>query len=129
MRKFFDFIKKRDEYGHPVGMTFKGETTYQTLRGGVISIGVNVYLMYYLITMFMPVHLGEISNFQPQIRFIDIKKEIYNPFENGFSFAVGFNQTLDPQIATLSLTYNEKIWPVNGTENRTKIDFPMRPCA
>jgi len=79
--------------------------------------------------MFIPVHLGEISNFQPQTRFIDIKKEVYNPFENDFSFAVGFNQSLDPQIATLSLTYNEKIWPVNGTESREKVNIPMQPCA
>ena len=58
MKRFSDFIKKRDEYGHPVGMTFKGEPTYQTVRGGIISVAVNVYLVYYLVTMFIPVYLG-----------------------------------------------------------------------
>ena len=77
-------------------MTFKGEGTYQTVRGGIISIAVNVYLVYYLVNAFIPVHLGEISTFQPQTRFFDTKKQVYNPFENGFSFAVGFSQPLDP---------------------------------
>jgi hypothetical protein len=63
MQRFFDFIKKRDDYGHPVGLTFKGEPTYQTLRGGVVSIAINVYLVYYLVTMFIPVYLGEIATF------------------------------------------------------------------
>ena len=63
LRRFVDFIKKRDDYGHPVGMTFKGEPTYQTVRGGILSIAVNIYLFYYLVTMFIPVQLGEISNF------------------------------------------------------------------
>jgi len=63
MVNFFDFIKKRDDYGHPVGMTYKGEDTYQTVRGGIISIAVNIYLFYYLVIMFIPVGLGEISTY------------------------------------------------------------------
>ena len=63
MQRFFDFIKKRDDYGHSVGLTFKGEPTYQTLRGGIVSIAINVYLVYYLVTMFIPVYLGEIATF------------------------------------------------------------------
>ena len=44
-------------------MTYKGEDTYQTVRGGIISIAVNIYLVYYLVIMFIPVGLGEISTF------------------------------------------------------------------
>jgi len=78
--------------------------------------------------MFIPVHLGEISNFQPQTRFLDTKTEVYNPFVNGFSFAVGFGQPLDPLVATFSLTYTEKSWNDDGTQSKQKIDVPMRPC-
>ena len=63
MVNFFDFIKKRDVYGHPVGMTYKGEDTYQTVRGGIISIAVNIFLIYFMVEMFIPVGLGEISTF------------------------------------------------------------------
>jgi hypothetical protein len=128
MVNFFDFIKKRDDYGHPVGMTFKGEGTYQTFRGGLISLAVNCYLVYYLVDAFIPVGLGEISTFQPQTRYFNTTEEVYNPFEAGFNFAVGFSQRLDPYVATLSLSYTEKTWADDGTQDKQKTDVPLRPC-
>jgi|LakMenE01Jun11ns_1017448.scaffolds.fasta_scaffold7927904_1 hypothetical protein len=58
---FLNFIKKRDHYGAPITLTFDGEDTFKTLRGGVLTILVNIYLLVYVISQFRPVMTGRIS--------------------------------------------------------------------
>jgi len=40
---FVDFIKSKDAYGVPVGLTIKGESEYKTFYGGLISLALNIY--------------------------------------------------------------------------------------
>ena len=58
MGAFRDFIKDRDMFGHPVGLTFKGNDAYNTPIGGFFSILINImiytYMILNLITMFTP---------------------------------------------------------------------------
>ena len=55
---FRDFIKERDMFGHQIGLTFKGNDSYNTMIGGFFSIVINVmiytYMILNLITMFTP---------------------------------------------------------------------------
>ena len=55
---FVSYIKSQDMFGHKIGLTLKGEDSYQTFIGGFFSILINVLILVYmllnLITMFTP---------------------------------------------------------------------------
>jgi|688.fasta_scaffold195637_5 hypothetical protein len=57
------FIRKWDSYGVPISLTFDGETTHKTVRGGLLTVFISFYLLYYTIVQFTPVYLNEISLF------------------------------------------------------------------
>ena len=58
MGAFRDFVKARDMFGHSIGLTFKGNDSYNTPIGGFFSILINImiytYMILNLITMFTP---------------------------------------------------------------------------
>ena len=43
------FIKDRDMFGHPIGLTLKGDDTYNTLIGGFFSIVINIMILIYMV--------------------------------------------------------------------------------
>jgi len=40
---FVDYIKSKDAYGVPIGLTIKGESEYKTFYGGIISLCLQIY--------------------------------------------------------------------------------------
>jgi hypothetical protein len=49
------FVKSLDLYGHPISLSFKGETTHKTLLGGVFTILANVLVLSFLIYQILSV--------------------------------------------------------------------------
>ena len=43
------FGKEQDELGHPIGLTYKGEETHQSLFGGVLSVVLSIFTLSILI--------------------------------------------------------------------------------
>jgi hypothetical protein len=39
------YITKFDIYGHPINLTYKGESTYKTLPGGLCTIFARITIM------------------------------------------------------------------------------------
>jgi hypothetical protein len=47
MSKLINFIASFDRYGEPVGVNFKGQDTYKTSLGGILSmLGNLIFLLY-----------------------------------------------------------------------------------
>ena len=44
---FLDFVKGRDDYGHPIVLNYKGDDTFKTLPGGILSILMKLLLVLY----------------------------------------------------------------------------------
>ena len=40
--RFFNILRSFDDFGHPMSLTYKGEETFQTSLGGLLSIAVRV---------------------------------------------------------------------------------------
>ena len=74
---FSDFIKSRDQFGVPVGLTIKGESSYNTIYGGAISIGLTLYTLYLLINSLTACFNREITNSHSYV----IKYDITEPFD------------------------------------------------
>ena len=43
------FVKEQDELGHPIGLTYKGEETHQSLFGGVLSVILSIFAISFLV--------------------------------------------------------------------------------
>ena len=99
VNSFLNFIKTKDRYGAPIALTFEGEDAFKTVRGGIITIAVSIYMLFYIITEFIPVFDKKIDTFQSQTRYYNTSNS-FDPFQNGFDFSFGFKETLDPQIAS-----------------------------
>jgi hypothetical protein len=56
------YITKLDIYGHPINLTYKGESTYKTLLGGIFTI-----LAQFLIISFFLYELMSVINNKPTI--------------------------------------------------------------
>jgi len=56
-----NFVKDRDSFGIPVGLTYQGETHYKTLLGGIATIAFSVYVGYVGYYSMMPAFLREID--------------------------------------------------------------------
>ena len=39
---FLRVLKTMDDYGHPIQLTYKGEETYQSAFGGLLTVGVQI---------------------------------------------------------------------------------------
>jgi len=46
---FTNFIKSKDSFGVPVGLTIKGESEFKTLYGGILSLCLKIYFVYLLV--------------------------------------------------------------------------------
>ena len=41
------FVRGKDEYGHPIVLNYKGDDTFKTLPGGILSILMQFLLIFY----------------------------------------------------------------------------------
>ena len=48
MQRFFDKLKGLDMFGHPISLTYNGETSFNTLLGSVLTLGVYTVTLSYL---------------------------------------------------------------------------------
>lgn len=76
-----------------------GDDVFKTLHGALFTVAFMSYIGYLLVIYLVPVYLGEIYSSQTQI--IQYNTNIaFDPFAQGFNFAVGFNQLLPANIGT-----------------------------
>ena len=50
LEKVVDKLKGFDQFGYPIMMNFRGDTTYNTLPGGIVSLVLNGFLAWLSIT-------------------------------------------------------------------------------
>ena len=61
---FISWVKAQNVFGVPVWLTYKGYSTYNSVKGGFMSIGFAIYMWYLAIKQVIPVFQGKISNKQ-----------------------------------------------------------------
>ena len=42
-----DYVRGKDDYGHPIVLNYKGDDTFKTLPGGMLSIAMYYVLIFY----------------------------------------------------------------------------------
>ena len=50
MKSFSKYLKSYDGYGEPVQVSYKGSPTYQTGIGAILTLGLQAFMLAYLIT-------------------------------------------------------------------------------
>jgi len=58
-----DIIRSQDAYGQPVALTLKGEGTYKSVFGGIVTILGRLALLYYVISSLVKLSKYE-SNYE-----------------------------------------------------------------
>jgi len=124
---FLTWLKSFDHFGKPVGLTIDGEAEFKTLAGGSLTILLACYLIFILIRSFIPVFLNEIDTSQTQLINFDVDNEWFDPFEHGFTFAVGFPEPIDERVGTLTLSYETKDW-IDDKEIRSSTPLNLHSC-
>ncbi len=54
-QKLYGIIRNFDSYGHPINLTYEGETTYKSFIGGLLTILTRVAILSYLISELLQV--------------------------------------------------------------------------
>ena len=61
--KLLKLLRRQDDLGHPISLTYKGDETYQTVFGGFLTLAVQLITMVLIITAAIEV----LSMNEPQI--------------------------------------------------------------
>ena len=48
MFSFAKFLLRRDRFGHPISVNYRGSETHQTWLGSLLSIGINFLVVFIL---------------------------------------------------------------------------------
>lgn len=51
MQKFVDFIVSQDMYGQPVTVNFRGDDTFRTKVGALLSLATNALIIFNLVNL------------------------------------------------------------------------------
>ena len=87
---FYQTMLGYDSYGHTVGLNYKGNGTYRTVTGSVLSIAINIYILYIFVIKGLQFVNRESPNFQKHTIYTDLNKvPEQNLNANEFNFAVG----------------------------------------
>ena len=63
MSKFLNFLKSQDAFGEPVGLNYRGESTFKTWIGALGSMSIKIFIMIFAATQVI-----DLFNYQdPQI--------------------------------------------------------------
>lgn len=99
-------FKEFDIYGEQIGLTYKGESTFKTTAGAVVSsIVLIVMLAFSLDKLFIFVNKQN-PNISTQVYLADLNvAEAMRPTDYGYDIAFGLNKTLDPSIGYFSFMH------------------------
>ena len=90
--KFFRFFRSLDKYGHPIALTYKGDASYKTLIGGLLTIATRIGVIAFLMIEIMSVisKTSTITNSEV-INNVAIDKNEYEFNSTMFDMAVRLN--------------------------------------
>jgi len=125
-------FKEFDIYGEQIGLTYKGESTFKTTSGAVVSMVVLLVMLAFFVNQgYIFVNkLNPATSTQIYLADLNTKGSL-TPSDYGFDIAFGLNKTLDPSIGYFSfmqVTFNYQT--VNGQTKRVKkrTSLPLVPC-
>ena len=84
MNKFGAFLRRRDSFGHPVKLLYKGNETHNTIIGGILSVlvqGMTLVMMITAITELVLMKEPKISSFDKPLTTDDRKSIVPINFE------------------------------------------------
>ena len=126
-------FKEFDIYGEQIGLTYKGESTFKTTAGAVVSSAVLLVMLAFFVNQayIFVKKLNPATSTQVYLADLNTVGSL-TPTDFGFDIAVGLNKTLDPSIGYFSfmqVTYDYQT--VNGQIKRikTKTALPLVPCG
>ena len=51
-KKITKYLRSLDAYGHQINLTYKNDSTFKTLFGGIITIATRAFIFFYFIMEF-----------------------------------------------------------------------------
>ena len=88
----FRMVRRVDSYGHPINLTYRGETTYKSYFGGVVTIITRIAILAFLISELINVmHVKNTVQVSESRRNVALDKTIYNFTEKEFDLALRLN--------------------------------------
>lgn len=122
-------VKKIDIFGRKIELTHNGTHEFKTVFGGVITIGLVLWLLTMASTGLIRVFTSDIETLFEEIRWYDVDQDVmFNPGqlkfskEHGLDMAIGFTggTVLNESIGHWEMKYVQE---VNGTENVTQLEM------
>ena len=100
MKSAWSYFENLDLFGRRIQFTHEGRDKFKTSFGAMVSLIFTIGMLGYLAVNLQKVWSNQIESLSSQLRFYDpnLNQELYDPFEYGFRFAVGFKSELDDSI-------------------------------
>ena len=127
-------FKEFDIYGEQIGLTYKGESSYKTTSGAVVSSVVLLVMIAFSIKQLYVFVNKQDPTVSTQVYLADLNKaDALVPQKYGYDIAFGLNKTLDPSIGYFTfnqVNFNYVAQP-DGSVSRIKSRIPLQfvPCG
>lgn len=104
--KLFSIVRSLDSYGHPINLTYNGDSTYKSTIGGLFTIFARIAILGYFVSELLNVvDKKSTVTVSEIIRDTALDKTLYNFTSNEFDMAVRLNY-----LAPGNEAYNEKLY-------------------
>ena len=77
MKRFSAALKSIDIYGHPIGVHYKGNSTYQTKLGSFVTLMSFVIVTVYAVIIAIDLHTGESQDESSRAIKVDLEETDY----------------------------------------------------
>jgi hypothetical protein len=100
-------IKRIDQFGQPIKLTYGGRPTFNTYCGSFLTVVMYVVMSYYFITEVYAIYDDDIRSMIEQVRWYDVGKQAaFSPGKANFDLGFGFEGVdLDPEIASWEIEH------------------------
>ena len=89
MKKFSAAFKSIDIYGHPIGVHYKGNSTYQTKLGSLVTLFTFVFVTIYAAILVIELRTGESQEVSSRSIKLDLSKSERKPLDE-LEFMLGY---------------------------------------
>ena len=121
-----NWLKRRDIFGVPVGLTYNFYPVHRTVISGSLSILLRVYMVHFAASTYIKILKGHTENVHSHFMTFDVDdpKERFIPSESGFNLGFGFTKGFPPSYGNISFSVVSR--DSNGLTEK-KVD--TYPCS
>lgn len=121
LKHFKDWFRSQDFYGEPIQLTFKGDSTYKTTIGAMISVTILGILVAYAGYLASGMFGRTQSTFQNSYNILDLNTVApFSPSDVGFDLAFGVGAPLNASYGYYSVSHVHYYYDDNGVRTKVK---------